>query len=630
MRLYSGSSKQFIEDTVQNQIADRLKIAYFEYYRMHPTPAEINSWRNSLGAMCNLLQYSNLTDQGIALEYQLPLTSKRLDCMICGKDFNGNKNAVIIELKQWESCKEAEGDKVLTWVGGGNREVLHPSVQVGQYNMYLKDYNSAFYDESDPMQLYSCAYLHNYDYYPDDVLFAEKYQEYVKQYPVFTQDDADNLKNYLKTRLDAGGGLEVLEKIENSEYRPSKKLMEHVSKTIYENSEYILLDEQLIVFEKIYNSARGGFRNGKKRTIIVKGGPGTGKSVIAMNIMGKFLKEGINAQYATGSKAFTQTLWKKLGLRAKNQFRYFNSYLTAEKNSVDVLISDEAHRLRQYSHNQYTKKADRTDRPQIEELLEASIVSVFFIDDDQVVRPGELGTTEYIRQNAERLGHEVFEYQLEAQFRCSGSDAFVNWINNTLQIKRTANVLWNGKENFDFQIFDSPEELDKAIRMKNLEGEGNKARMSAGFCWKWSQPNQDGSLVNDIVVPYGESVYERPWNAKDDAKGLAPGIPKAPLWANDPNGINQVGCVYTAQGFEYDYAGVIFGNDLVYNPYMQRWEGHPENSADTTVKRGAKAEQFVELVKNTYRVLLSRGMKGCYVYFVDKETEKFFRSRMEI
>ena len=147
--------------------------------------------------------------------------------------------------------------------------------------------------------------------------------------------------------------------------------------------------------------------------------------------------------------------------------------------------------------------------------------------------------------------------------------------------------------------------------------------MTAGFCWSWSQPERDGALVEDVII----GDFKRPWNAKPDAKKLAKGIPKAPLWAYDPNGINQVGCVYTIQGFEFDYVGIIFGKDLVYNFGTQRWEGHPEHSEDPTVKRSK--DRFTDLVKNTYRVLLSRGMKGCYVYFMDKDTENFFKSRIE-
>jgi hypothetical protein len=200
-------------------------------------------------------------------------------------------------------------------------------------------------------------------------------------------------------------------------------------------------------------------------------------------------------------------------------------------------------------------------------------------------------------------------------------DAFVSWINNTLGIQRTPHVIWNQADGFDFEIFPSAHALEDAIRQK-LEN-GITARLTAGFCWPWSNPKSDGTLVDDVVV----GDYARPWNAKSDSGSLAPGIPKESLWAYDDGGVNQVGCIYTAQGFEFDYVGVIFGPDLVYEPEAAEWKGDKTKSHDTVVKRSG--DRFTQMVKNTYRVLLTRGMKGCYVYFMDKNTEHFFRSRTE-
>jgi hypothetical protein len=383
----------------------------------------------------------------------------------------------------------------------------------------------------------------------------------------------------------------------------------------------VLLDEQLVVFERVLATARRGFEDRKKAALIIQGGPGTGKSVIAINLLAKLSREGFNAHYATGSRAFTETLRRIIGTRGSEQFRYFNSYTGAGVNAIDVLVCDEAHRIREFSFNRYTPKAKRSDKPQIREILDAAKVSVFFIDDRQTVRPGEIGTVDYLRAEATAQGCEVREYKLEAQFRCAGSDGFVNWVSNTLGIERTANVLWNDDERFEFRIFGSPESLEIAIRRKVAQG--ISARMTAGYCWKWSKPRPDGTLVEDIVI----GDYRRPWNAKPDAGKLARGIPKSNLWAYEPGGIEQVGCVYTAQGFEFDYVGVIFGTDLTYDPDTGDWVGHRERSNDVTVKRGK--ERFTEFVKNTYRVLLSRGLKGCYVHFMDKDTERFVRSRME-
>jgi uncharacterized protein len=621
VRLYSGMSPEFLQDTVRNQIADKLGVAFFNYYRYRPSHQEINSWRNSLRAMAQILDHGHLHDHGIMLEYQLPLSSKRLDCIVCGKDGEATDNAVIVELKQWDRCLPSETELLVsTWVAGRQREVLHPSVQVGQYQQYLADSHSAFHEDI-PVKLSSCSYLHNYAKAPDDPLYAPRFAKTLESHPLFDADGALLLSSFLKRRLGRGQGRPVLDRVEQSKYRPSRKLMEHVAETIRAKSPWILLDEQLVIYQKILTAVRAGVFGRRKQVVLVRGGPGTGKSVLAINLLADLLRLKVNAHYATGSRAFTETLWDIVGSRAKPVFRYFNSYGRAEFNSVDVLICDESHRIRETSNSRFTKSEERSTEPQVSELIKAAKVSVFFIDDRQIVRPNEIGSTSHIKEHAVVLGAEVSEYELEIQFRCAGSDGFINWINNTLGIARTANVLWDGAEGFDFRIVSSPIALEQEIMKKAAAG--FSARVAAGFCWRWSDPRPDGTLEDDVVI----GDYRRPWDAKPGNWKLAAGIPSASLWATDPNGIKQIGCVYNIQGFELDYIGVIWGRDLVYDFNTQRWTGNKQESADQVVRRSKDA--FVDLVKNTYRVLLSRGMKGCYVHFMDKDTERFIRTRME-
>ena len=623
MRLYSGMSKDFIGESQRNQIAERLKGAFFSYYRYHPSPAEVNSWRNSLRAMADVLQIGGLQEQGVMLEYQLPLSSKRLDCMLCGTDDRNAQRAVIVELKQWDKCESADPENVVrSWVGGRNRTLLHPSVQVGHYRQYLEDTHTAFHEGPNPIVLSACSYLHNYRIEAGDPIVAPKFEEALKTDPLFDLDDAEHLAQHLRNHLGAGGGRPVLDRVERSRYRSSRKLMDHVATAIERQSPWVLLDEQVVVFEHIRDAARRGLAGRKKHVVIVRGGPGTGKSVLAINLMAQLLRDGTNSHYATGSKAFTETLWEIVGRRSKGTFKYFNNYGRALPEEVDVLICDESHRIRETSNSRFTKKEHRSKKPQVREILDAAKVAVFFIDDRQVVRPNEVGSTAHIREHAEAVGADVAEFELDVQFRCAGSDGFINWINNTLGVERTANVIWDGGDGFDFKIMKSPEELEAAIRARAAEG--HTARVAAGFCWPWSVPRPDGTLVDDVVI----GDYRRPWDAKPGNWKLAPGIPSAALWATDPNGINQIGCVYNIQGFELDYAGVIWGKDLVYDFDKGQWTGNRQESSDSVVKRSK--DKFVDLVKNTYRVLLSRGMKGCYVYFMDKDTERFVRSRMEV
>jgi uncharacterized protein len=623
MQLYTGSLNEFVTDTLQNQIAVKLDKAFFEYYGHHPSEAEIRSWRSSLRAVKDVFEYSGFNDHGILLEYQLPLSSKRLDCMICGRDDDGKDNSVIIELKQWEACQVSNvSDHVITWIGGANRDVLHPAVQVGQYKLYLEDNQSVFF-ENDPILLNACSYIHNYVQTNEDALFDSQYSSYIDSYPVFCEQDINILSSFLKNKLIKGNGLPVLQRIIESKYGPSKKLLENVAKVVRENERYILLDEQLLSFDRVINLVKSGLNNNKKSVVIINGGPGTGKSVIAINLLAELSKLGKNVQYATGSKTFTESLRKSVGVAAKSQIKYFNSYSKVAENSIDVLLADESHRIRTTSNNRFTKKEFQSTIPQVEELISVSKVPVFFIDDRQNVRPGEIGSCSYIKENAQRLGCDIYEYQLDIQFRCLGSDKFVQWINNTFGIKKTAVPIWESKSSeFDFKIVSSPHELYKKIKEKN-DLEANSARLVAGFCWKWSEPKPDGTLEKDVII----DDFAMTWEGKESGRKLAPSVPPASLWPYDPRAVDQIGSIYTIQGFEFDYVGVIIGTDIKYNFEINQWEGHPENSADTMVKRDIS--KFLDLVKNTYRVLLSRALKGCYVYFVDKETEKFVRTRME-
>lgn len=625
MRLYAGMSTEFTRDSVHNRIADKLTEAFFSYYRYRPSTGEVGSWRNSLRAMAQVVEHARLRDQGVILEFQLPQNSMRLDCILCGRSSESKRDeAVIVELKQWDGCEGSDvDDLVVTWVGGGRREVLHPSVQVRQYKDYLADGHTAFHEGDAPVALEACSYLHNYSTQPEDPILDARFADTIAECPLFSANDVDRLSSFLRDRLADGGGRRVLERIEQGKARPSRKLMEHVASTIKERPPWVLLDEQLVVFNKVVSTVRRGLPQGaKKRVILIHGGPGTGKSVIAINLVGHLARVGVNAHYATGSRAFTETLWSILGSRAKPMFRYFNNYGSTEVDGVDVLICDEAHRIRETSNSRFTRKEHRSNKPQVQEILDAAKVSVFFLDDRQSVRPNEIGSSRYIVEQAKKSGCDISEYELEVQFRCAGSDGFIKWINNTLGVERTANVLWDGAEGFDFQIMDSVWDLDREIRRK--ADEGLTARVAAGFCWPWSEPADDGTLLDDVVV----GDYRRPWDAKPGTKKkLAPGIPTASLWATDPNGINQVGCVYNIQGFELDYVGVIWGLDLRYDFDQNAWIGDKKESCDSVVKRSR--DRFVDLVKNTYRVLLSRGMKGCYVYFMDKDTERFVRTRMD-
>ncbi|NUR96736.1 MAG: DUF2075 domain-containing protein, partial [Kribbellaceae bacterium] len=285
-----------------------------------------------------------------------------------------------------------------------------------------------------------------------------------------------------------------------------------------------------------------------------------------------------------------------------------------DRNDFEVLICDEAHRIRRVSTNRWTKKHLRSDRPQIDELMAAARVPVFLLDEHQVVRPGEMGTVAAIREHADRLKLTVRQIDLDAQFRCGGSRKYEEWVLGLLGLDGLRPIPWTGDEHFAVHLADGPEELEHTLRGKLTEGFG--ARITAGYCWPWHEPRADDSLEPDVRI----GTWERPWNAKsENSVGDAP--PSA-LWATADGGFEQIGCVYTAQGFEYDWNGVIIGPDLVARDgrlITQRWE-----SRDPDLRPKSVSDHDADrLIRNTYKVLLTRGMMGTYIYSADKETQEF-------
>jgi DUF2075 family protein len=623
VHLYSGMTVDFVADATRNRIAQQLSEAFFAYFRYQPAHSEVRSWQSSLRAMADAVELANLDDHGVVVELQLPLSSRRLDCMLTGHDDRARAQAIIVELKQWEKAGPSEiDDCVVTFLGGRERDVLHPSRQVGNYQRYLQDVHTAFNEGA--IGLNSCSYLHNMRFDPSAEVLKPKHKQLLAQWPLFTGDQVDQLATFLTDQVSSGDGGPILDEVLKGRYRPHKRLLEHTAAMIRREPTYTLLDEQQVAFNHILGRVRDRQRSTEQTVFLVKGGPGTGKSVIAVNLLAELSGDGFATMHATGSKAFTETLRKSVGPRAGVQFGYFNGFASAEEKVLDAIICDESHRIRSTSNSRFMKKEERSDASQVDELMRASKVAIFFIDDMQVVRPGEVGSSSLIREAAARAGARLYEHELEAQFRCAGSEEFVSWVENTLEIRAAQPVLLDPEGEFDFDIVDSPQELEGLIRAKALED--SSARLTAGFCWKWSDPHPDGTLESDVQI----GSWSMPWNARPDAGRLAKGVPKASHWVRDPGGIDQVGCVYTAQGFEYDYAGVIFGRDLVWRA-RKGWIGQPEFSQDSVVRRGAQKEpgRFTDLVKNTYRVLLTRGLRGCYVYFEDEQTRDFVLSRVD-
>jgi hypothetical protein len=577
------------------------------------SPAERRSWDRSLPLLAQDLIQAGLSQVEMLIEYQLPLTSKRADVVLAGQDRRtGGDTYVVVELKQWSHAELFEDDPKLVLVEhmrGGPK--LHPVLQAKGYCEYLSSFMTVLRDHQHA--LHGVAYLHNaaradvddlYDLAPDP------------QTRLFTQTTRGAFVDYLRDRFAQASGAGPADRFLSSDIRPSRQLLKVAAAEIKNQNQFVLLAEQQVAFDMVLHDVDRAHQGNTKTVVIVTGGPGSGKSVIALALLGELSRQDRAVLHATGSRSFTQTMRRYVGkgsTAVQNMFTYFNNFVDARPNMLDVLICDEAHRIREVSANRFTPARHRTGRPQVDELIAAARVPVFLLDEHQVVRPGETGTVEEITNRAEAQGLKVHRVDLDAQFRCGGSRLYENWVLSLLGLNGEQPVTWAGDDHFDVSVAESPYELEAVLR--DRLDVGDSARMTAGYCWRWSEPAGD-RLVPDVVI----GDWGRPWNNKGERS--VGGAPPSALWATLDGGFEQVGCVYTAQGFEYDWNGVIIGPDLVYRD-GQLVTVRSASKDPALAGRGVTDAQADQLIRNTYKVLLTRGMVGTVLYSTDAQTQRF-------
>lgn len=619
MIVYSETKATFNDDVLSNRIEERV-LSNFKQKLGHSTTAnEVKSWKNSLVYMNNILIDPKIpADTGIHIEYRIPQTSKRIDLVITGQDHKKNDSAIIVELKQWTDVKSTEKDGIVeTYVGQGIREVGHPSYQAWTYAALLQDFNETVRDEN--IGLYSCAYLHNCE--SNEAINHSFYKEHTEKAPSFIRSDAKRLGDFVKKFIRYGDKSDIMYRIENGKLSPSKNLADKLASMLKGNTEFIMIDDQKLVYETVMDLARK-VSDTEKHVLIVEGGPGTGKSVVAINLLVELTKQKKMVQYVTKNAAPRAVYESQLTKSFKkshisNLFKGSGSYTECEANIFDVLLVDEAHRL-----NAKSGMFSHLGENQIKELINAAKLSVFFLDEDQKVTFKDIGEKQEIIDWADHHGVDYTELELKSQFRCNGSNGYLAWLDNILQIRETANEDISDL-NYEFKVMGSPNALKDLIFTKNAIN--NKARLVAGYCWNWVTKKNAEYNEYDINIP--EHNFAMKWNLSSDGT----------LWIVKPESVKEIGCIHTCQGLELDYIGVIIGKDLMYRD--GKLQTFPDNRAKTDASlngykkllktdRALARKRADAIIRNTYRTLMTRGQKGCYIYCCDKETEDYFRQHL--
>lgn len=619
MIVYSASRVEFTRDVLSNHIEEKILKAFKQRLGHRTSRTEIASWRNSMQYMNNVLTSGEIPDDaGVAIEYQVPLTSKRVDFILSGADVDRRDTAIIVELKQWETVTETRKDAIVeSYVGGSRRELPHPSYQAWTYAALIRDFNVEV-QEGD-ITLYPCTYLHNC--LDPSAVKSPFYAEHIAKAPLFLRGDAGRLSEFIKRYVRYGDRSKVLYRIDHGRLRPSKNLADHLVSLLQGNREFEMIDDQKLVYETALELAERAKKEGRKQVLLVEGGPGTGKSVVAVNLLVKLTRQQYVTHYVSRNAAPRAVFASKLAgtfarTHIENVFKGSGTYVNTPPNTLDVLVVDEAHRLNEKS-GFYRNQGEN----QIKEIVQAAQCSIFFLDQHQRVTLMDIGERDEIRRWAAQSGAGLVEMRLESQFRCNGSDGYLAWVNHALQIEETANPTLAGID-YDFRVFDSPNVLRQHI--VDLNKERNKARMVAGYCWDWK--GKKNPAIEDVVVPeYGFSMR---WNLDMDGS----------LWIISPDSVSEIGCIHTCQGLELDYIGVVIGKDFVIRDGQAVTDAGQRSSQDSSI-RGYKTmlkddpETAIasadRIIKNTYRTLMTRGQKGCYLYCVDKETNEYFKRFVE-
>lgn len=623
MLIYEGTKDKFLMSVEQDLIAIEIENNIYKRMHRHTAKNEFRAWENSMEYMYKVLNDQDIpSDAGIAIEYNIPQTSKRVDFLISGYGKKDDANVVLIELKQWDELEAVPGRDglVQTYTGNAMRQVVHPSYQAWSYAMLISDYNASV--QEGMVSIFPCAYLHNYRRRKQDPIDARQYETYLEDAPAFTRGEVTKLRDFIKKSIRTGDNKELIYKIDSGRIKPSKSLQDSIAKMLEGNREFIMLDEQKVVYEEILNEARCSAKDGKKRVLIVKGGPGTGKSVVAVNLLAKLTKEDQFCQYVSKNAAPRNVYRKKLkgSIRKSsvdNMFKGSGIYTETQNNMIDTILVDEAHRL-----NAKSGMFHNMGENQIKEIIHSAKCSVFFIDERQRVTLKDIGRIGEIRKWAEQEKAQITEMELLSQFRCNGSDGYLAWLDHTLEIHDTAN--FDMKDiNYDIRILDSPMEMRELILEKNHISH-NKARILAGYCWDWKKEGVNDSAVYDIKI----GDFEISWNLKNTT-----------TFAIDEDSVHEAGCIHTSQGLEFDYVGVIIGDDMRYENGTVITDFTKRARTDQSLKGIKKLykenpvrakKEADEIIKNTYRALMTRGMKGCYIYCTDQNLSAYLKKCLAI
>jgi len=628
MIIYAETKRGFLEDVDLNRLERRLADGFER--QTGSVPADRSVWADEYARFSNALRRARVDDDmQVAIEYHVSAAGRsRIDVLLAGND--GERDAcLVLELKAWSEADVSDVPELVWSPYGGGTLAQHPCLQARKYKGLILRFNADIRDKGIDIQ--SAAYLFNLVRRRPEPLEDPRYRHIIDESRLFLADDANDVSRFIEKHVRHRSRHDVLFLLEKGRIIPAPALVERVGRMLDGNEEFDLLDTQNEAFQVIRHAIAGVATAAKRQVFIVHGGPGTGKSVIAVRLLAEVLQSKRLGFFVAPNKAFRDTLVEQLA-RGSRDYREDGQTLFQSSWSFhaadfmkdrlhEVLVVDEAHRLKDEAY-QYRGAS------MVEDMVRAARISVFFLDETQRVQWNDSGSEHRIREAARKFKAQVHPpFTLTAQFRCGGSDGYLNWLDDVLQIRPTGNFDNWADDHYDFRVFDDAAALYRELKARNAD---NKARLVAGYSWEWpTEGRQRRGHVKHVTVD-GLSL---PWNFSGEN------------WATAADGIGQVGCVHTCQGVEFDWLGVLIGPDLRFE--HGRVIGDPDKRArtDSSLKGWKKSRRQADgnaaateavlakveaIIKNTYKVLLSRGRKGCFVWCADPGLRDYLRDRLRL
>ncbi|MFG2169439.1 DNA/RNA helicase domain-containing protein [Micromonospora chersina] len=592
-----------------------------------PSKSDMESWRESLYEVGTALVDLGLGQVWMFIEYRVDPAMNPIDVVLAGRHPVDGLSYAAIELKQWSAVERPNASVVAGLcascrsVGGGylckrcaidcvyapfyQKNKKHPAIQVRDNLIALRKHHSMFDDRY--VTLVGAAYLHNLK---DPEAQWISWVAPCPGIPTFTARQPSDLRKFLRANFSPASGEEAAQAL--LERRRSNSLLTgEVGSIVNGHTRFSLVENQLRAVTSVMDSVRATSPYGAKKVFVVSGRAGTGKSLVALTLLGKALKGGYKACYVSGGIASRET-FKRATKGQRDAFVTLNN--VADNMTVDdedLILCDEAHRL---TERPLTGSfAMRPGESSVAVIVTRARVPVFFIDGDQRLFPDEVWPPDALVQEIQRLGAEVVPITLDRPLRAVGSATYDTWIQRLLAGNP---VPWNADvdadpEPFELYYADSAAQMETFLHGK--EASGASARMSAGMCWDWTD---DTGTFPDVRPDEG---WARPWNAGDNHK--TSGVPKRRYWATESGGFGQIGCVHTAQGLEYEWGGVILGPDLTWDG--DAWTVHREH-VRSKARKIRNDEELARAIRNAYGVLMTRSIRGTVLYSVDPATRQLF------